>query len=389
MKKKKYIKRAVKILSLVLAVVLCAGILQEYLLCRGGHDRGCVRGFYLEDEDSLDVVFIGASDVYAGFSSCYAYEKFGFTSYPIASAANIAPNFKAQLKEAIRQQHPKLIVIEVNGMLYGEDADYEKEERIRKYVDNMPFNSNKVELIESYDFENPWEYYLPIIKYHTIWKDFPQGLSWDLSIIQARMRGYSYLKGATTNAQIYKTKKKIYNDTLKKDEIREDLNENAEKILRDLLEYCRSENIDNVVFARFPHVVIEHSLPTFHRSNRAGDIIAEYGYDYINCDKNFEDTGIDVTTDFYNWEHLNIYGQLKFTEYFGRILQEKYGISESELSDSQKQQWDTCAKYYDAFCKYTFSLLDKKQSKKGKDPKKGGMPVGESYSNLKRIEKFL
>ena len=126
MKKRKYMKRAAKILSLVLALVLCIGFLQEYVLCRGSHDRGCVKGFYLEDKDSIDVVLIGASEIYSGFSSCYAYGEFGYTSYPVATSSNIVPNFKTQLKTAIREQHPGLIIIEVNGILYPDDEDYEE-----------------------------------------------------------------------------------------------------------------------------------------------------------------------------------------------------------------------------------------------------------------------
>ena len=379
MKRKKYIVRAIKIMSLLLAVVLCVGLLQEYVLCHADHNRERIKGFYLEDKDSVDVVFIGASEVYADFSSCYAYEKFGFTSYPIATESNIVQSFKTQIKTAIKEQHPKLIVVELNGALYGKNDPLEKEANFRNYVDNIPLDSDKVEYISEYITDNQLEYYLPIIKYHSVWNDFPKGLKWDLSIMQDQMRGYNYLKGAKSKSTVYTAEQKIYNDSLKNNDKKKDLTEKSEKYLRDCLEYCKSENIDNIVFVRFPHIVNKKSLARFYRSNAIGDIIAEYGYDYINCEKNFVDTGLDVNTDFYNLDHLNIYGQQKFTEYFGGYIQEKYGISKSDLSPSQKEEWDTCAKYYDAFSKYCISLIENNEYQ----------DVGENFMSIKEIEKYL
>lgn len=379
MKKKRYILRSVKIMSLLLALIMCVGFLQEYLLCHADHNRERIKGFYLEDKDSVDVVFIGASEVYSGFSSCYAYEKFGFTSYPIATQSNIVQNFKTQIKTAIKEQHPKLIVVELNGALYGNDDVLEKEANFRNYVDNIPLDLDKAELISECITDNRIEYYLPILKYHSIWNDFPKGLNWSASILQSNMRGYNYLKGAKTRSDIYTETQTVYNSSLKNNDTKEDLTEKSEKYLRDCLEYCKSENIDNIVFVRFPHIVVEKSLARFYRGNTIGDIVAEYGYDYINCEKNFDDTGLDVNTDFYNLDHLNIYGQKKFTEYLGGYIQERYGISKSTLSPSQKEEWDICAKYYDAFSKYNISLIESNKSK----------AVCENYQLLKEIEKFL
>ena len=69
MKKKLYVKRTVSLLSLFLPVLFSVGILQEYFLANFDHNTIRMEGFYLEKENSLDVVFLGASDVYQGFSS--------------------------------------------------------------------------------------------------------------------------------------------------------------------------------------------------------------------------------------------------------------------------------------------------------------------------------
>ncbi len=83
--------------------------------------------------------------------------------------------------------------------------------------------------------------------------------------------------------------------------------------------------------------------------------------------------------DFYNAEHLNAYGQRHFTEYLGQIIRDRYLKADSDLDATQKERWDTSAKYYDAYYKYNVDLLESGKCKQ----------VSEYYSELKEIEKYL
>lgn len=85
---KRYLLRVVKVLSLLLAVAVCTGLLQEYVLCHADHNRVRLKGFYEEDVNSLDVVYLGASDVYSDLSPGYAYRRDGVTGYLFASQAD-------------------------------------------------------------------------------------------------------------------------------------------------------------------------------------------------------------------------------------------------------------------------------------------------------------
>lgn len=376
---KKFLLRAVKIVSLLLALVICIGLLQEYVLCHADHNRERIKGFYLEDDNSLDVAVIGASDVYAGYSAGYAYEKYGFTSYPIATQSNIMKCYKTQIKEILKHQNPKLIVVELNGALYGDDRDINKEANFRNYVDNIPMSANKVELIQSIATSNELEYYVPIIKYHSVWKDFPQGLAWSYTMINDRFRGYNYLKGVKNKTVEFKPKKKVYNATLKDDDKKVPLTEKSEEYLREFLDYCKSEGIDNILFVRFPHIVTKGMLARYHKANMLADIIGEYGYDYINFEKDFEKTGLDVNHDFYNYDHLNAYGQKTFTDYLCNILVDKYNIGKSELTDSQKKEWDEAARYYEAYYQYNDECI------KNKDYRN----LSEYFRNIEAMQKYL
>ena len=62
----------------------------------------------------------------------------------------------------MRTQNPKLIIVEVNGALYGSNENIESEANLRNYSDNIPFNSNKVELVSNNATSDQLEYYMTI-----------------------------------------------------------------------------------------------------------------------------------------------------------------------------------------------------------------------------------
>lgn len=364
MKKKLYIKRTVAVLSLVLAVLLILGVAQEYLLARLDNDQIRIEGFYKEEKNSLDVCIIGSSECYTGFSSVLAYRETGITSYPYCTESNPIAVAKCELKEIMRTQNPQLILIEINGAVYNEKADIIDLAHIHKAIDSMPLTENKIEAIqEIIPEDNKAEFYLPFIKYHAAWDEYVKHMKWAKSKLEMQFRGYSLMKGAsvsaTTSIKGAKKDKLLNPAKIQNDDSTDKLNEKAEYYLRDLLKYCKDENLDNVVFVRFPHIIDKTNYARFKRTNRAGEIINEYGFDFINLEKNQIDINLDKDKDFYNSEHMNIYGQEKLTKYVCNIIQNDYDVKPHNLTDSQKKKWDDCVDFYDDFVEYAHQQTDK------------------------------
>lgn len=369
MKKKLYIKRTVAVLSLALAVLLILGAAQEYFLARLDNDQIRIEGFYKEEQNSLDVCFIGSSECYAGFSSVQAYKETGITSYPFCTEGNPIAMAKYELKEVLKTQNPQLIIIEINGAVYNKEADILKLPLLHKTLDSIPMSKNKIDAIQAIiPEENRAEFYLPFIKYHGAWDDYKKHSKWAKSKFEMQLRGYSLLKAssvyATTSTDGTDKNKLIPPAELKKDDKTLELNEKAEYFLKDLLQYCKDEKLDNVVFARLPHIVDKKQTNRFRRTNRAGEIIEEYGFDFINLEKNQIDIGLDWNKDFYNCDHMNINGQEKFTKYFCNLIQNDYGVKPHTLTESQKKKWDDCVEFYDTYIPYAHQQTDMKTNEK-------------------------
>ena len=382
MKKKLYITRAIKLTAFFLLSALVIGVLQEYVLCHHDANRLRLDAFYIEDKETIDVAMIGSSEMYSGISPALLYEKYGMTSFPYATASSTAAAMKTQIKEMERTQTPELIVIEINCFLYGTDNE-EKESSIRNYIDNVPLNGNKIEYIESTPAVRDLgrrEFYFPILKYHGVWNDYPEPWNKMTSRITQDLRGYSYLKGFKTTAQTLKIDEKVYNSQLPNDESRTDLEPRYEVFLREFLDYCKEQNYNNLLFVRFPHIVKQETYKRFTRGNRAFDIISEYGFNYINFER--DSTAMSYSTDdYYNHDHLNIYGSVKFTDYFGKIITDKYKVQKTVLDEKNEKQWNEAVDFWYKFYDYTDYRF--KQNTKNKK-----IELYETNDLIKKVEDY-
>ena len=409
MKKKLYITRAIRIIALGLCVLACTLLLQRFVLVHYDGNRMRLDGYYLEEKDSLDVVFIGASDCYASFAPGLAYEKFGITSFSYATASATAGAAKTMVKEVMRTQNPQKIVIEINAFLYGFDNE-NKVSSVRNYIDNVPFNENKLEYLQSGavpvdpskveqvnqpvkestmdeaqstdnteptapEVEQPTvpvtddlvEYYLPIVKYHGTWNDYPEPSGKYLTqMVTQHTDGATKLKGYRTQTAKFTPDPEYpcINHTLAKNNKKLALIPEYDTMLREFLQFLKDEKIDNVLFIRTPHMVDKSTYGRFKRANEAGGIIKSYGFDYINFERDPE-TLAYTGDDYYNMDHLNIYGANKFTNYFGTILTEKYGVKPTEKTDKQKANWDTAVEYYHRLYDYCDHYINNEYIKTG------------------------
>lgn len=382
-KARKYRNRVIKIVSLLLVIAVTTWFLSEFFLCNANHNTERIRGFYLEDEDSLDVVFVGSSEVYCDYAAGLAYDECGFTSYPFSTESNTVLNFKAIIEEIERTQSPKLIVIEINGAIYG-DQNIQKDVNLRRVSDNLPLNENKIELVERVATSDQIEYYVPFIKYHDSWNNFGSSLTWSIALLEDRLRGYNYLKGAKNRTIFYEPKtpnEKLYKANSRQMQRRMPLFDKAYDGLIEFLDYLDQKGIDKnrILFVRVPHIVTEKNYSRYLRGNSVADIVRSYGYRFESFELEEPEIGLDPYKDFYNIEHMNIYGQQKFTKFFAHYLQDNYGITPTKLTEEQKSVWDQATKYYDAYVKYNEQVF-----KEGKN-----LIAGEDYLSMREIKKYL
>lgn len=64
-------------------------------------------------KDTFDVILAGSSTIMYGIHPLQLYDEFGISSYSLTTAAQRIPLTYYLVKEALREQHPQLVVIDV------------------------------------------------------------------------------------------------------------------------------------------------------------------------------------------------------------------------------------------------------------------------------------
>lgn len=143
-----------------------------------------VTGFYELDEDSIDTLIIGSSQVISGISPMELYQSAGLSAYSLGTEQQPVLCSYYLIREALNTQpNLKAVIFEVTELFnVCSEANY------RKGLDYLPLNAAKWEAIQTHvawaekrEAEENGEtapsalsYVLPIIAYHDRWSQLEQ-----------------------------------------------------------------------------------------------------------------------------------------------------------------------------------------------------------------------
>ena len=303
-----------------------------------------IRGFYEEEEDTLDAIYIGSSNCFAFWNAMAAWGEYGIAVYSYAS--NDQPLFIAEelIKETRKTQSNAKYIININTI----KEDKITEAMLHYLLDYMPFSLNKIAITNrmadkgGYTFVERLEYFVPMLRYHSRWNDLSKK---DFSYNNHGVKGTSHYKR-------YLYTSDDISDLYLRSENTKEVSEDIVSYVNSLLDYCDQENIE-VVFVAVPQA--RKYVEQIEEYNMILDIIEQRGYDTVSTVSNPEELGLDLTKDFYDKYHTNIHGSLKFTEYLASYLVERFQFEDKRNHDAYKS-WDAG---YEKYLKYaTAGALD-------------------------------
>ncbi len=370
-------------LAKLIAILFPAVLLILFFPVNDFDDTTRIRGFYMEEPHSLDVIVMGSSENYAGYSPVLAYDEYGFTSYPYVFSANAFTIFEPQLEEVLRVQSPKLIVVDIGEILQVRKTSYDTV--LRQFTACMPLSRHKIETIHKYgDSEHILSYYLPFIVNHgkadwnTVWGYIQDNAAMD-------RRGYSLLKGTLTFTGSGENWDGPYVTPINTsgDHSTAELSPDVIEQVQSVIAACQKYPDQDFLFINTPHrITTEDRYLAYQKINTVGKLLEDSGYDFLNLESMTDEIGLIPETDFYNNHHMNLYGQYKTTRFLCEILKEEYGIGPSPLSSSARQNWDTCAAYRPLY----YQLFEKLFS--SRDPEEFGDWMQENIGLLSQLEEM-
>ena len=323
----KRVAAAVAFLLIIARVFITA----TYLFRNVGYDRDHVIG--IKEERDLDMVYIGGSAAFVYWQPLKAWNDYGFASYNLAVNTIQAESIKYLIKDALKYQEPECFVIDARAFQYytaeGSEAG------LRNASDSLDFlSSDRWEMVHDYlghhdigEEEDRPSFYLDIFKYHTNHSALGDKENWRRidNMGKAAWKGFEWI----TKYQHLEAPEAFETDT------RAGLLEGDVEALCSLLEFCQEKEL-NILFVVCPYWITRDHQEKY---NTIEDIVASYGFDFLNTNEHYDEVGIDFSTDFYNTDHVNCYGAEKYTAFLGKYIDDHYNLPDHR-GESEYAEWD-------------------------------------------------
>ena len=283
--------------------------------------------FYEQEPGSIDVMFYGSSHTYSDINPAVLWEEEGISSYDLAGSLQPLWNTYYYMKESLKYQTPKVMVVELVRAI--ESRDYIEEARTVTNTFGMKFSKDKMEAIRVSTPDNLIPYVLGYPVYHSRYTELSRA---DF----AAYRGDPHGKACKGYYPLYVTK--AYDSMADMSGVSEsnDLAPKSEEYLRKIIAMAKEEDIP-LVFMISPYQgIIESEQMIF---NRCGEIAAEEGIPFLDFNRMYDELGLDPQTDMAEASHLNYRGTGKLSRYLAEWLASNYDLADHR-GDETYASWE-------------------------------------------------
>ena len=278
---------------------------------------------YYRDETPHELLIIGNCESYENISPMKLWEEYGITSYIRGNSNQLIPQSYYILKEALKYETPKAVLLNIQAMTVAEQSS---EEYNRMVFDGMRLSREKIEgiLATKLSDEHLIEYLLPILRYKN-----------RITNLEADDFKYAFTKSPVKsyNGYYLRADVRAYDESSVPFERRlpdYSFSEKNMDYLERISELCREKGI-KLILMKAPSMYPVWVEPYEEQIKAFAD---SQGLLYINTLNHMEEIGLDMDTDTYDEGlHLNVYGAEKVASWLGEIL-----VREAELKDYRSDQ---------------------------------------------------
>ena len=309
---------------------LCVGLVNAWLTPKYYYNddwpaTNTFQGFYGLEKNSVDVLFFGSSHAVSALNPQVLYDEYGITSYNLGSEQQSLVVTYYWLREALKYQSPKAVVIDTY-MLHKFSDNYVyndmncSEPAVRKAMDNMRLSPLKWEAARTIARTDPTQdslsYLLPNIRYHSRWTELGEDDFTEQAMVEhGGIKGFTVMDGTDPNLA-YTPFRDADADAVDGDIKMEP----STTYLRKAIQLCQEKGIQVLLI----NIPCGESIQRY-RSTR--DFAAECGVPYYDFNEEalYNAIGYDAAQDLLS--HPNYRGAEKISRYLGKLLAEDYGIA--------------------------------------------------------------
>ncbi len=306
------------------------------------------RLFFYMPKDTVDCLFLSHSHVYFTYIPSEIYNETGITSALLATSAQSTQNSYWLLREALKKQSPKVVIMDANALTSSANKDViDFRLHYTSGISMLPDNSlNKILA------------YKDITNKNSGWAD-NMSLYDAYGLLEYRgdyNREYQLEKMMTLlfrPEEVYATRANLgfqYNDEVYAiDKIQASNNVDTYMNFEETIEYeylCKIKAIldDNNIKLLLVRAPYYEDFDDKGLYKQIFDWCKDNDVPLLDYFEHFDETGIDLTTDFKDPDHLNYYGAVKATDYFINYIKE-YNLPDHR-GDAKYQLWENASVCY-------------------------------------------
>lgn len=292
----------------------------------------CIFGFKYEDgittidhfydlpQDTVDVLLLGSSHMGMNVDPSILWRENGIAAYNCWGSMQQVWNTYYYLKDCLKYQNPKLVVMDVYGATFN--YDYATYDNVVKNTQGLRMSQDKVAAIRASAEDDYFAYLLlgfPTYhyRYSELTMDDYHNFFWD------KKTGIQTVNTIGEKVQSFNMPELNVGDETYP------LNPKQEQYLIKIIELCREENIP-LLFVACPYYMDETEAKRF---NEIGRIAEAYEVPYLNYSNDCQAVGLDPNCDYRDLCHLLSTGIQKYTSFLGSYMKEHY-----ELPDRRKDE---------------------------------------------------
>ena len=337
MKLKSVIKPIVFLLIFILIFSCLSAVLCRKTIYGPWDYTNKIAGFYNSPANEYDVLFFGSSNTYCSFNPLVLYEETGIKSYVFATQLQPVWATYTYMKEALKTQKPKVIVMDV--LMFSYDNEYSDEGVNYSYMDDLPWSANKLELagVSSPKNNERFSLLFNFIKYHSRWNEVSkEDFTFNRKNAGDYLKGYVLLENTNPNPPSPQANTESTKSLGKKQE------EYCHKIVN-----LAQENNIPLLLVKTPSNVKKEDQ---QRYNMVKELSQKTNTIFIDYNRQYDKIGINMKTDFYDKSHLNYIGAERFTKYFSKELNSLYpDIKPKDINDTD-DIWNEDVLKYHKYC---------------------------------------
>ena len=291
--------------------------------------------FYRQPEDSIDVLFLGASGFFRGVSPLVMWEEQGFTAYSRAIPSQQAITAYYYFLESLKYQNPRVVVLDAYRLV--NEAKFIRDEfAFRASYVPMRFSLLKLQSLynaaSGSDLKTTISYFVPFYRFHYRWRELSLE-DWQIFNFN---KGDPY-KGQGVTFEIYPVT--LPENFMAPTDAIYGIKIIPREYYEKIIDLCIERDIE-VLLVSMPRLV----KADYYEYNAVSKFAEEWGLTLIdyNLPELMDEVGFDPLTDMSDEHHVNAFGAEKFSSHLGEYIKTHYAL-EDKRNDPDYVQWHTDA----------------------------------------------